>query len=164
MHEAKVEHVDAIGNKRENMKLNSLKKKIIVISCTVVGVIAILLTLVPWYGSYLQNKSLKEAENGYQVDALHTAESALSFNPISIQSLFVLAGAQQRIGRQEEARTTLIKATELQPLNYITWEQLAIYERDRWNEPEKAKEHFEKAISLNPHDSQLLIEAGVSQE
>lgn len=124
---------------------------------------AIFLTILPWYGAHSQNNSLKQAELGYQVEALHSAEKAVFFDPYSIQSLFVLAGAQQRLGREMEAKSTLMKATELQPLNYATWEQLATYERDRWHEPEKAQEHFQKSASLNPQDSQLRKEAGMSE-
>ncbi|MBK5226739.1 MAG: hypothetical protein JJD96_09350 [Thermoleophilia bacterium] len=95
---------------------------------------------------------------------MHTAESAISYNPLSVNAYFVLAGAQQRIGHNADARAALIKATELQPLNYQTWEQLALYERDRWHEPDKASEHFEKAVSLNPHDKYLRKEAGIPAE
>ncbi|MHB8792323.1 MAG: hypothetical protein ACYC6O_03155 [Thermoleophilia bacterium] len=130
----------------------------------VVAVAAILIAVVPWYSDYLVNKSLQQAELGYQIEALHTAESARFYNPISTQSLFVLAGAQQRVGHSVDARAALIRATELQPMNYQTWLQLAIYERDRWNEPDMAREHFEKAIGLNPHDKYLRKEAGLPVE
>lgn len=137
---------------------------IIFYSIVALSMIAILLAIMPWYSSFLQHKSLEQAENGYQVEALHAAESAVSYNPFSIQALFILAGDQQRIGRVEEARSTLMMATELQPLNYATWEQLALYERDRWHEPESARAHFEKAASLNPLDKYLGKEAGVIDE
>lgn len=141
----------------------SYAESIFFYTTVLIAVGAILLTIIPWYGAHLQYNSLKQAELGYQVEALHSAEKAVFFNPLSIQSLFVLAGAQQRIGREMEAKSTLMKATELQPLNYATWEQLAIYERDRWHEPEKAQEHFQKAVSLNPHDSHLRKEAGMRE-
>ena len=146
------------------MNKHGLAGSIIFYSIVALSIAAMLLAILPWYSSFLQNKSLVQAENGYQVEALHTAESAVFYNPFSIQALFVLAGNQQRIGRVVEARATLTKATELQPLNYITWEQLALYERDRWHEPEKAREHFEKAVSLNPLDKYLRKKAGVIDE
>lgn len=117
--------------------------------------------LLPWYGSYLVKRSLEKAELGFQVESQHDAESAISYNPLSVNAYFVLAGAQQRIGHYSDAKAALIKATELQPFNYQTWEQLALYERDRWNEPLEAAEHFEKAVSLNPHDKYLSLEAGI---
>lgn len=128
------------------------------------GIVAIMSTIVPWYAGHLQNKALLEAEQGYQVESLHEAEKAVSYNPFSINALFVLAGAQQRIGRENQARLTLQKAIEIQPLNYVTWEQLAIYERDRWGQPDIAKEHFDIAISLNPQDSFLRKTAGIPGE
>lgn len=127
----------------------------------ILAVGAICLTILPWYGDHLQNNSLRQAELGYQIEALHSAEKAVFFNPYSVQSLFVLAGAQQRLGRELEAKTTLIKATELQPFNYAAWGQLATYERDRWGEPESAQEHFQIASSLNSQDTDLQKEAGV---
>jgi Tfp pilus assembly protein PilF len=98
---------------------------------------------------------------GYQAEALHDAERAVRFNPFSVDAQFVLAGAQQRLGRTVEARETLKHATELEPENFATWKQLAIYERDFWGEPEAAREHFERAVSLNPQDKQLRMEAGL---
>lgn len=129
-----------------------------------VAAVAIILAIIPWYANHLQNASLSQAEMGFKVEALQTAEKAVSFNPLSVQALFVLAGAQERIGREKEAKNTLVRATEIQPQNYLTWEQLALYERDRWHEPEEAAENFKKAVNLNPLDQHLRIEAGLPEE
>ncbi|MHB1389954.1 MAG: hypothetical protein ACYCXF_01800 [Thermoleophilia bacterium] len=126
-----------------------------------VALISIILTLLPWYAEYLKNESLKQAESGNNSQALHTAGRAVMLNPLSVGALFVLAGAQQRLGRESETRETLIKATTEQPLNYTTWEQLATYERDRWGQPELAATHFARAVSLNPFDEQLRKKAGL---
>lgn len=138
--------------------LGSKKAHRILVS--VVCAIAIVLAVMPWYAGYLQNKSLRQAELGFHVDALHTAQSAAKLNPLSVDGLFVLAGAQQRIGRIDEARRTMMRATRLEPENYLVWEQLAVYERDRWGEPDLAREHFERALRLNPLDRQLRERAG----
>lgn len=143
---------------------NISKNSVVRILLLAVAVVAIMLTLIPWYASYLTSEALRKAGKGFQVEALHTAEKAVSFNPISVNALFVLAGAQQRMGREAEARKTLIKATELQPQNYATWRQLAVYERDYWRMPEEAKLHFQKAIELNPGDKELRREAGLPEE
>jgi Tfp pilus assembly protein PilF len=110
------------------------------------------------------NDSLEQAEMGWQVDALHTAEKAMGFNPLSVDGMFVLAGVQQRLGRVAEARATLVRATEMQPQNYLVWERLASYERDKWGEPGPASEHYARAVSLNPHDKQLRMRAGLPEE
>jgi tetratricopeptide (TPR) repeat protein len=125
------------------------------------AIVAIISVVVPWYSHHLREKSLGKAERGFQVDALHAAERAVALNPLSVDALFVLAGANQRLGREEAAREALEKATGLQPLNYQTWEQLARYERDRWRQPEEARAHYERAIELNPLDKQLRESAGV---
>lgn len=125
-------------------------------------VLAIILALIPWYAEHLKNESLKQAESGNNSQALHTAGRAVMLEPMSVGALFVLAGAQQRLGRESESKETLAEATRQQPLNYATWEQLATYERDRWGQPELAKEHFARAVSLNPYDVQLREKAGMS--
>lgn len=137
------------------------KNKIIRVLFATVAAVATLLALIPWYSDYLTSRALKQAGTGFQVEALHTAEKAASINPFSINALFVLAGAQQRLGREEEAKKTLIEATELQPQNYATWRQLAVYERGHWQMPAEAKIHFQKAIELNPGDQGLKTEAGL---
>lgn len=146
------------------MKIKDISGQIVFYVSILVSICAILAAVIPWYGSHLVKMSLEQAELGYQVEALHTAESAISYNPLSVNAYFVLAGAQQRIGHNADARAALIKATQLQPLNYQTWEQLALYERDRWHEPDKASEHFEIAVSLNTHDKYLRKEAGIPAE
>lgn len=127
----------------------------------IIALAAIALAIIPWYSDYLQNKSLKQAGTGKHIEALHTAQRSVTVNPLSVDALFILAGAQQRVGYDEAARRSLIKATELQPQNYATWKQLAVYERDYWDEPDLAREHFEKAVSLNPQDKLLRLEAGL---
>lgn len=133
--------------------------KILVTICLLATVAA----LIPWYAHYLQVKALKQAETGNQVESLHIAEGAASYNPLSVQGRFVLAGAQDRLGRIAEARQTLVDTISMQPLNYETWRQLAIYERDKWGEIELSREHFAIAISLNPYDDHLQVEAGVKE-
>ncbi|MHB8857910.1 MAG: tetratricopeptide repeat protein [Thermoleophilia bacterium] len=146
------------------MKTGSISRSIVRTGMIVLAMGAIILAVIPWYADHLRNTSLKQAEMGYRVDSLQTAEAAVFYNPLSVQSLFVLAGAQQRIGRLLEAETTLTRATQIQPQNYATWEQLALYERDRLNEPDKAAEYFRKAVDLNPVDQHLKAEAGMAAD
>lgn len=127
---------------------------------SVTALAAILSALAPWYSDYLQGRSLQQAESGYRAESLHSAASAVSFNPLSINGLFVLAGAQQRLGYEPAARETLLEATRRQPLNYKVWEQLATYERDFWGETDLSRQHFEVAVNLNPRDKQLREKAG----
>lgn len=124
-------------------------------------VAAIIMSMLPYYSHHLQLEALRRSEEGDQAASLHTAENTVRYDPLSIQARFVLAGAQQRLGRSSEARKTLIEAVGLQPLNYETWLQLALYERDYWGDPEKAREYFAIAIMLNPYDDHMQVDAGV---
>lgn len=144
-----------------NMSVSSIFFRVFLLT---IMAVAALLSLLPWYSDYLSNVALRQAGKGFQVESLHAAEKAVAANPFSINSLFVLAGAQQRMGRQAEARESLIRATELQPQNYATWRQLAVYELDYWQMTEEAKANFARAIDLNPHDAGLKNEAGYSSE
>lgn len=114
----------------------------------------------PWYSLHLGSRSLEHAEDGLGVESLHLARKATEYNPLSIEALFILAGAQQRLGKGSEARVTLIRAVELQPDNYLTWEQLAFYESGYWGEPELAREHLARAAELNRYDERLRSLAG----
>lgn len=154
------------------MTNNHLNKKIIAdrpagekavrITVSVIAIVAIIAAVVPWYSSYLQNRALVQAEHGWQAESLHTAELAARLNPLSVQGMFILAGAQQRVGREGEAGKTLLEATAMQPQNYATWEQLAIFEKGTLGETAAATEHFAIAVSLNPHDKQLRVRAGLA--
>lgn len=120
-----------------------------------IAFLAIASALLPWYSHYLGNQALKQAEQGWGVESLHQAKKAVAYNPFSIDALFIQAGAQQRLGRTTEARASLLKAVELQPQNYSTWEQLALYERDYWGDPAAAQVHLARAAELNRYDEQL---------
>ncbi len=143
--------------------IGALKKgpRVNIYALLVAAVIAIIISLIPWYSNHLLIESEESDNGGEYVKSLHAAERAVKINPISVQARFVLAGAQQRLGREVEARKTLIRATEIQPLNYATWELLALYERDRWHQEELARQHFDTAIKLNPNDDRLRENAGL---
>jgi tetratricopeptide (TPR) repeat protein len=145
--------------KNISTSMNKRVSRLLASTMIPVAVLAILFALLPWYSNHLRIQALESAQKGEPADSLHTAERAVTVNPVSLQARFVLAGAQQRLGRDAEARNTLVKALDLQPLNYNTWEQLAIYERDQWGEADLSQEHFAIAIRLNPEDEQLRIRA-----
>lgn len=120
-----------------------------------VALMAIATAILPWYSHYLGDQALRHAEKGWMVESLHLAKKATVYDPLSIDALFILAGAQQRLGKSAEAKASLSKAVELQPDNYLTWEQLAIYERDYWGESEAARVHLARAAGLNRYDERL---------
>ena len=119
--------------------------------------LVIMLNAAVWYSTHLEDTALRNAENAETAKSLHEAEKAVKYNPHSIDARFILAGAQQRLGRTVEARRTLEIAVEMQPENYRTWSQLALFERDKLDDQESARIHFARAYSLNKKDH-LLIE------
>lgn len=120
-----------------------------------IACLAIVSAVLPWYADHLGNQSLRRAEQGWSVESLDLARKAVAYDPLSVDALFILAGAQQRLGRSAEARSSLNRAVELQPDNYITWEQLAHYERTYWGEVDAARAHLDRAAGLNPFDERL---------
>jgi len=131
------------------------------IAFILVGLVVITSTFLPWYSEHKQSEYLSNARDP-EVDSMQMAEAAVHYNPLSVDARFVLAAAQQKLGAREDAKQTLLAATEMEPLNYATWQKLGWYEIQYWNRPEEGREHYEKAVSLNPTNKPLKAEA--SQE
>lgn len=128
------------------------------IAFILVGLVAIASSFLPWYSDHLQTDSLANARVPGS-DSLQTAQEAVHYNPLSVNAKFVLAAAQQKQGAREDAKQTLLAATELEPLNSATWQKLAWYEIQYWNKPQDGRQHYERAVSLNPTDGPLKAEA-----
>ncbi len=81
-------------------------------------------------------------------EALASAQTAVSRDPLSAQALITLATIQQATGEPALARATLQRAVRLQPSNPQTWLALARY--DLAGEPGAALKELQAAIYLNP--------------
>ena len=135
-----------------------MKNGILKISFVLVAYLAMVSAFMPWYSDLLQSVYRAHAhEENY--DSFEVAEQAVSFNPFSTDARFSLAEAQLRLGAVEDSKKSLFKATELEPLNYYTWERLAYYEAHYWHQTDDARIHFQRAIELNPQDELLKEEA-----
>jgi hypothetical protein len=86
------------------------------------------------------------ARNPHQ--ALASAQTAVSRDPLSAQALFTLSAVQQASGAPALARATLQRAVRLQPSNPQTW--LTLGEYDLTRNPRAALHELEAAIYLNP--------------
>jgi hypothetical protein len=80
--------------------------------------------------------------------ALSSAQTAVSRDPLSAQSLFTLSAVQQATRKPALARATLQRAVRLQPSNPQTWLTLGQY--DLASDPVAAEHELAAAIYLNP--------------
>jgi O-antigen ligase/tetratricopeptide (TPR) repeat protein len=81
--------------------------------------------------------------------ATHAAQSAVSRDPLSVESLFTLASVQQAAGHRTLARDTLAKAVKLQPSNPQTWLVLGRYDLSA-GDPQAAVQELQASIYLDP--------------
>jgi Tfp pilus assembly protein PilF len=83
--------------------------------------------------------------------AFAAAKSAVSRDPLSVESLFTLATVQQVAGQPARARATLERAVRLQPSNPQPWLVLGRFDLESDpGKPEAAVKELEAAIYLNP--------------
>jgi hypothetical protein len=57
-------------------------------------------------------------------DALSEALLAHKLNPLDVESLFVAADIERRLGREARATDLIVDAAEIQPDNYRVWERV----------------------------------------
>lgn len=72
--------------------------------------------------------ALSAAGAGSVRDGASDAELSQKLDPLSIEPLFAQAGIAQSQGDQRRAGELLVKATDLQPDNFETWQRLAQFE------------------------------------
>ncbi len=72
--------------------------------------------------------SLSAAGAGSLRDGAADADLAQRLDPLSVEPLFAEAGIAQTEGDQKRAGALLVKATDLQPDNFETWQRLAQFE------------------------------------
>ncbi len=98
-------------------------------------------------------------EAGDTRGAIADADSAIARDPLSVEALFTLAGAQRVSGQPARARSTLERAVRLEPSNPQTWLALARY--DLASDPRAAVAELQAAIYLDPQSiSAEAIAAG----
>jgi hypothetical protein len=118
------------------------------------------IALVTWAGLYSiaaprladarVNRAYSQIESGSN-QAAETAKSAHSLNPLSAEPLWAWASAEEAAGRLQPARRLYVRAIELQPLNWETWYQLGLFDRDVLNAVPAYRREFRRAHELDPH-------------
>jgi len=85
---------------------------------------------------------------GHAHAALADARTAAARDPVSIEPLFELSAIYSSLGDQSAAHAELIGATNLQPANPETWQQLGLYELQQ-HQPQPALSALQQALTLN---------------
>jgi tetratricopeptide (TPR) repeat protein len=92
-----------------------------------------------------------EIDRGSVDDALSSAKTAHSLDPLSIDPLLAWASAEESDGRLREARDLYLRAVELQPLNWYAWYQLGLFDEEVLAAHAAARRALERAIELDPY-------------
>ena len=99
-------------------------------------------------------------ERGSLGKAVSAARSAHSLNPLSIAPLQAWASAEEDAGKLARARELYAQAVDLQPLNWQTWYELGLYDREVLGHDAQARRELLRALALDPHNCQLLTALG----
>jgi hypothetical protein len=92
-----------------------------------------------------------QLERGSVDEAVSTAKSAHSLNPLSVAPFEAQASAEEAAGRLAAARELYARAVDLQPLNWSTWYQLALFDQQVLGRNDLARSELERAHELDPH-------------
>jgi tetratricopeptide (TPR) repeat protein len=84
-------------------------------------------------------------------DAVASAKSAHSLDPLSIEPFHAWAVAEEARERFPEARDLYVRAVELQPLNWTTWYELGRFDLEVVGNDAAATRELERAIELDPY-------------
>jgi Tfp pilus assembly protein PilF len=88
--------------------------------------------------------------------ALADARAAAGSDPVSVDPLWELSAIYSALGNQSASRAELVKATDVQPSNAQTWQQLGAYDLQA-HHPELATRELQRALRLD-RTSQITVQ------
>jgi hypothetical protein len=100
-------------------------------------------------------------ERGQLEQAASAAEGAHSLNPLSIAALQAWASVEEDAGKLARARELYAQAVDLQPLNWASWDQLGLYDREVLGHDDAARPELLRARQLDPHNCRVLKALGL---
>jgi O-Antigen ligase len=108
------------------------------------------------------DRAYSQIDRGDLAQAARSAKSAHSLNPLAIGPLLAWAAAEEDEGNLARARALYAKAVALQRLNWVSWYQLGLFDREVLGYDEAARRELERALELDPHNCQVLRALGRS--
>lgn len=115
----------------------------------------------PLHSSDQVNAAIGAMTRGDAPAALADARGASDSNPVSVDPLWELWAIYSAMGNQAAARAELVKATQVQPSNAQTWQQLGSYDLQA-HHPQLALPELQRALRLDRTSTvtaQLLAQA-----
>ncbi len=127
------------------------------LTVTALAALALLGAWVMWQPlrSVQQTSAATTARSNPQ--AFADARAAASSDPLAYEPLFVLSALYERIGEPAAARSELVRGTQLQPQNPVTWEQLASFDLSA-GRPRQALDALNRAATLDPTSPTVVSE------
>jgi Flp pilus assembly protein TadD len=86
---------------------------------------------------------------------VRSAKSAHSLNPLSIAPLLAWGSAEVDANQLGRARELYAQAVDLQPLNWESWYQLGLFDRQVLGHNDVARRELRRALELDPHNCQV---------
>jgi hypothetical protein len=102
----------------------------------------------PLHSSDLLTAAITAMTRGDAPAALADARGAADSNPVSVEPLWELSAIYSATGNQSASRAELVKATQVQPSNARTWQQLGAYDLQA-HRPARALPELQRALRLD---------------
>jgi hypothetical protein len=102
----------------------------------------------PLHSSDQVSSAIDAMTRGDAQAALTDARGAADSDPVSVDPLWELSAIYSAIGNHSASRAELVKATDIQPSNPQTWQQLGSYDLQA-HHPELAMPELQRALRLD---------------
>jgi hypothetical protein len=115
----------------------------------------------PLHSSDQVSAAIDAMTRGNPSSALAAAQSAANSDPVSVDPLWELAAIYSALGNPASSRTEYVKATQVQPSNALTWQQLGSFDLEA-HHVRLALAELHTALKLDrtsPLTQQLLSQA-----
>jgi hypothetical protein len=102
----------------------------------------------PLHSSDQVSSAIDAMTRGDAPAALADARGAADSDPVSVDPLWELSAIYSAVGNPAASRAELVKATDIQPSNAQTWQQLGAYDLQA-HHPELATQELQRALDLD---------------